>query len=34
VPYLCLLPEDAVQRGYNLRNVFDGLQWVVRTGSL
>jgi hypothetical protein len=33
VPYLCLLPEDAGQRVYELRDVFDGLRWIVRTGS-
>lgn len=33
VPYLCLLPEDAAQREYQLRDVFDGLRWIVRTGS-
>ena len=33
VPYLCLLPEDAGQRVYDLRDVFDGLRWIVRTGS-
>jgi hypothetical protein len=33
VPYLCLLPEDAGQRVYNLRDVLDGLRWIVRTGS-
>jgi transposase len=33
VPYLCLLPEDAGQRVYHLRDVFDGLRWIVRTGS-
>ena len=33
VPYLCLLPEDAGQRVYNLRDVFDGLRWIVRSGS-
>jgi transposase len=33
VPYLCLLPEDAGQRVYGLRDVFDGLRWIVRTGS-
>src|SRR3954468_20847314 len=32
-PYLCLLPEDAGQREHNLRDVFDALRWVVRTGS-
>jgi transposase len=33
VPYLCLLPEDAGQRVYELRDAFDGLRWIVRTGS-
>jgi transposase len=33
VPYLCLLPEDAGQRVHNLRDVFDALRWIVRTGS-
>lgn len=33
VPYLCLLPEDADQRVYGLRDVFDGLRWIVRSGS-
>jgi transposase len=33
VPYLCLLREDAAQREYDLRDVFDGLRWIVRTGS-
>ena len=33
VPYLFLLPEDAGQRVHNLRDVFDGLRWIVRTGS-
>ena len=33
VPYLCLLPEDSGQRVYNLRDVFDGLRWIVRSGS-
>jgi transposase len=33
VPYLCLLPEDAGQRVYDLRDVFDGLRWIVRSGS-
>ena len=32
-PYLCLLPEDAGQREHNLRDVFDALRWVVRTGA-
>jgi transposase len=33
VPYLCLLPEDAGQRVHGLRDVFDGLRWIVRSGS-
>jgi transposase len=33
VPYLCLLREDAAQREYNLRDVFDALRWIVRTGA-
>ena len=33
VPYLCLLPEDAGQRVHNLRDVFDALRWMVRSGS-
>jgi transposase len=32
-PYLCLLPEDAGQREHGLRDVFDGLRWLVRTGA-
>jgi transposase len=32
-PYLCLLPEDAGQRVYNLRDVLDALRWMVRGGS-
>lgn len=32
-PYLCLLPEDAGQRVHNLRDVFDALRWIVRSGS-
>ena len=32
-PYVCLLPEDAGQREHNLRDVFDALRWLVRTGS-
>jgi transposase len=32
-PYLCLLPEDAGQRVYSLRDVFDALRWMVRGGS-
>src|SRR3954453_7947495 len=33
VPYLCLLPEDAGQRAYDLRDVFDAARWLVRSGS-
>src|SRR5687767_3883680 len=32
-PYLALLREDAPQRDHDLREVFNGLRWVVRTGS-
>ncbi len=32
-PYLTLLPEDAGQRHYNLREVYNGLRWMVRTGA-
>ena len=32
-PYLCLLPEDVPQREHGLREVFNGLRWVARTGS-
>ena len=32
-PYLALLREDAPQRQYDLREVFNGLRWIVRTGS-
>lgn len=30
---LCLLREDAAQRRHNLRDVFDGLRWIVHTGA-
>src|SRR6478735_417621 len=33
VPYLTLMTEDAPQREHDLREVFDALRWVVRTGS-
>ena len=33
VPYLTLMTEDAPQREHDLRDVFDGMRWVVRTGS-
>jgi transposase len=32
-PYLTLLCEDAGQREYALRDVFDALRWVVKTGA-
>ena len=32
-PYLTLLPEDAEQRHYDLREVYNALRWIVRTGA-
>lgn len=32
-PYLTLLPEDVSQRRYPLREVYNGLRWVVRSGA-
>jgi transposase len=32
-PYLTLMREDAPQRDYPLREVFNGLRWIVRTGA-
>jgi transposase len=32
-PYLSLLPLDAGQRGHDLREVFNGLRWVVHSGA-
>lgn len=32
-PYLSLLAEDAVQRKHELREVYTGLRWLVRTGA-
>jgi len=32
-PYLALVREDAPQRNHDLREVFNGLRWIVRTGS-
>ncbi|NPD66780.1 IS5 family transposase (plasmid) [Lichenicola cladoniae] len=32
-PYLALLPEEAGQRSYELREVFNGLRYVVKTGA-
>ena len=32
-PYLTLMKEEAPQRQHSLRDVFDALRWVVKTGS-
>lgn len=32
-PYLALVREDAPQRTHDLREVFNGLRWIARTGS-
>lgn len=32
-PYLTLLPEDALQRRYPLREAFNALRWIVRAGA-
>jgi transposase len=32
-PYLTLMKDDAPQREHDLREVFNGLRWIVRTGS-
>ena len=32
-PYLILMKEDAPQREHDLREEFNGLRWIVRTGS-
>jgi transposase len=32
-PYLVLLPEDAGQRRYEMREVFNALRWMVRAGA-
>jgi transposase len=32
-PYVTLMTEDAPQREHDLRDVFDAMRWVVRTGS-
>lgn len=32
-PYLTLMREDAPQRDYALREVFNGVRWIVRTGA-
>lgn len=33
VPYLTLMTEDAPQRSHSLRQVFNGLRWIVRAGA-
>lgn len=33
LPYLLLMREDAPQREYSMREVFNGLRWIVRAGS-
>ncbi len=32
-PYLTLMTEVAPQREYSLREVFNGLRWIIRTGA-
>ena len=32
-PYLTLLPEDAGQREYPLRETFNGLRYIIKTGA-
>ncbi len=32
-PYLTLMKEDAPQREHSLREVFNGLRWIVRSGA-
>ncbi len=32
-PYLTLMKEDAPQRDHSLREVFNGLRWIVRSGA-
>ena len=32
-PYLTLISEDAPQRDHSLREVFNGLRWIARTGA-
>lgn len=33
-PYLTLMTEDAPQREHSLREVFNGLRWIVRAGAM
>src|SRR5512139_2149200 len=32
-PYLTLMKEEAPQRRYSLREVFNGLRWIIRAGA-
>ena len=32
-PYLTLMTESVPQREHSLREVFNGLQWIVRSGA-
>ncbi len=32
-PYLALISEEAAQRKHSLREVFNGMRWIVRTGA-
>lgn len=32
-PYLCLLPEEAGQRSHSLREVFNGLRYILKSGA-
>lgn len=32
-PYLTLMTEEAPQREYDLREVFNGLRWIIRAGA-
>ena len=32
-PYLTLLPEEAGQREHSLREVFNGLRYIIKTGA-
>ena len=32
-PYLTLMSEDAPQRAHSMREVFNGLRWMIRTGA-
>lgn len=33
VPYLTLMREDAPQRDYDLRELFNALRWIIRAGA-